>query len=67
MSRSRSIRTAGVNVMYRDYNHGRFMFDGSVIAFGQSGNDSIPRSPSLSNTAMLFGQAGDDSGRWRRR
>jgi RHS repeat-associated protein len=50
----------GVNVMYHNYSHGRFTFDGSVIAFGQGGNDTIRVHQSLSNTAMLFGQDGDD-------
>jgi Ca2+-binding RTX toxin-like protein len=50
----------GINVMYRDYNHGQFIFDGSVIAFGQGGNDTIIVHPSLNRSAMLFGQAGDD-------
>jgi uncharacterized delta-60 repeat protein len=50
----------GVNVMYRDYSHGRFTFDGSVIAYGQGGNDNIRVHASLANTAMLFGQDGDD-------
>jgi Ca2+-binding RTX toxin-like protein len=53
-------QNGGINVMYRDYNHGRFVFDGSAIAFGQSGNDTIRIHASLTNTSMLFGQAGDD-------
>jgi Ca2+-binding RTX toxin-like protein len=53
-------QNGGVNVMYRDYNHGRFTFDGSVIAFGQGGSDTIRVHASLANTAMLFGQDGDD-------
>jgi Ca2+-binding RTX toxin-like protein len=51
----------GVNVMYRDYNHGRFVFDGSVMVFGQSGNDTITIHPSLALAALLFGQDGNDS------
>jgi Ca2+-binding RTX toxin-like protein len=50
----------GVNVMYHNYSHGRFTFDGSVIAFGQGGNDTIRVHQALTNTAMLFGQDGDD-------
>ena len=51
----------GVNVMYRDYNHGRFVFDGSVMVFGQGGNDTITIHPSLTLPALLFGQDGNDS------
>jgi Ca2+-binding RTX toxin-like protein len=50
----------GINVMHFDYNHGSFQFDGSVIAFGQGGNDTIRVDPSIGRTAMLFGQDGDD-------
>ncbi|MEX2139037.1 MAG: putative Ig domain-containing protein [Pirellulales bacterium] len=51
----------GVNVMYRDYNHGRFVFDGSVMVFGQGGNDRIVVHQSLVIPAILFGQDGDDT------
>jgi Ca2+-binding RTX toxin-like protein len=50
----------GVNVIFNGYNHGRFAFDGSVVAFGQGGNDTINVNQSLTMAAMLFGQAGDD-------
>ena len=51
---------AGVNVMHRDYNHGSFQFDGSVMAFGQGGNDILRVQQSLTTTALLFGQDGND-------
>jgi uncharacterized repeat protein (TIGR01451 family) len=51
---------SGINVMHFDYNHGSFMFDGSVMAFGQGGNDIIRVHQSLTTTALLFGQDGDD-------
>ncbi|MEX2140609.1 MAG: putative Ig domain-containing protein, partial [Pirellulales bacterium] len=50
----------GVNVLYNGYDHGRFAFDGSVVAFGQSGDDTIVVNPSFTRSAMLFGQAGND-------
>jgi Ca2+-binding RTX toxin-like protein len=51
----------GVAVTYNGYRHGSFNFDGSIVAFGQGGNDTIAVHSSITRSAMLFGQDGDDT------
>jgi Ca2+-binding RTX toxin-like protein len=50
----------GVRLSYNGYNVGPFAFDGSIMAFGQGGDDTIRVDQRLTQSAVLFGQDGND-------
>lgn len=51
---------SGVRLTFNGYSQGRFDFDGSIVAFGQAGNDTITAQSLITRPAMFFGQDGDD-------
>jgi Ca2+-binding RTX toxin-like protein len=51
---------SGVRLVYNGYSVGPFSFDGSIVAFGQAGDDVIRVDQRLTRSAMLFGQDGND-------
>jgi hypothetical protein len=56
----RSVAGGGVQQIYNGYLAGTFSFDGSIVAYGQSGHDYIQVDEAISKPAILFGQDGND-------
>ena len=50
----------GVRHTYNGHLAGTFTFDGSIVAYGQSGSDAIRVDRAIVKPAILFGQDGDD-------
>jgi Ca2+-binding RTX toxin-like protein len=53
--------TGGARLSYNGHVAGSFAFDGSIVAFGQGGDDTIRVDQRLSRSAMLVGQDGNDT------
>jgi Ca2+-binding RTX toxin-like protein len=50
----------GVRVFINSVSYGTFQVPGSIIAFGQTGNDNIQTAGSIQNDTILFGGGGND-------
>jgi uncharacterized repeat protein (TIGR01451 family) len=49
-----------VNVVINGFNHGTFSYGGSLLIYGQGGNDLINVDPAVTRTALVFAGAGND-------
>jgi Ca2+-binding RTX toxin-like protein len=52
--------TGGALLNYNGHLVGPLQFDGSIVAYGQSGNDILRAGPSMTRPMLLFGQDGND-------